>query len=163
MAQVREYYDSMKAAAAAMRIDVEVLKKAKGRGCPGFRGSRVYEKEVRSWIVKHAPEEEPITIREKKTHEEWRRLKLRNDKEEKKLLDAEKEAQWLFEIVWGAMAILRQKLINEFPAMVSGLDTPQCRIKGKELYDMTILKLRTLIRTPEHATQLAEAEKAISG
>jgi len=44
------YFDSMAAAAAALGIDIEVLREAKRQGCPAFRSGRVYRDELLSWL-----------------------------------------------------------------------------------------------------------------
>lgn len=45
-----EVYDSIGAAAAALNIPIEVLKRAKRQGAAGFRGSRVYPKALLPWL-----------------------------------------------------------------------------------------------------------------
>jgi hypothetical protein len=44
------YYDSQGAAAAALNIDIYVLREAKAEGCPAFRSGRVYWKELLDWL-----------------------------------------------------------------------------------------------------------------
>jgi hypothetical protein len=50
-----QVYDSLKSAAAGLNIPVELLQEAKGLGCPGFRGSRIYAAEVRAWLDANTP------------------------------------------------------------------------------------------------------------
>jgi hypothetical protein len=38
------YFDSQASAAAALKIDISELRKAKQEGCPAFRSGRVYSK-----------------------------------------------------------------------------------------------------------------------
>ena len=48
-----ECFDSLKSAAAGLGIAVELLQEAKGLGCPGFRGSRIYGAELREWLAEN--------------------------------------------------------------------------------------------------------------
>ena len=50
MAKQPAYFDSMAAAAAVLRIDIEVLREAKRQGCPAFRSGRVYRDELLRWL-----------------------------------------------------------------------------------------------------------------
>jgi len=44
------YFDSQASAAAALGIDIEVLREVKRQGCPAFRSGRVYRDELLSWL-----------------------------------------------------------------------------------------------------------------
>ena len=44
------YFDSQASAAAALGIDIEVLREAKRQGCPAFRSGRVYRDELLRWL-----------------------------------------------------------------------------------------------------------------
>ena len=44
------YFDSQASAAAALKIDISELRKAKREGCPAFRSGRVYRVELLSWL-----------------------------------------------------------------------------------------------------------------
>ena len=44
------YFDSQASAAAALGIDIEVLREAKRQGCPAFRSGRVYRDELLKWL-----------------------------------------------------------------------------------------------------------------
>lgn len=45
-----ECWDSMRSAAAGLKIPIELLKIAKSMGCEAFRGSRVYGIPLRKWL-----------------------------------------------------------------------------------------------------------------
>lgn len=61
--------DSISQAGSLLGIDIETLKEAKARGCPGFRGSRVHLDSVRRWLEEH-PEEVAPPKPVKPTHPE---------------------------------------------------------------------------------------------
>jgi len=44
------YFDSQASAAAALKIDISELRKAKREGCPAFRSGRVYRAELLRWL-----------------------------------------------------------------------------------------------------------------
>ena len=46
-----ETADSMRAAAATLKVPIHVLKRLKDAGCPAFRGSRIYINEVTAWLA----------------------------------------------------------------------------------------------------------------
>lgn len=132
-------YDSMASAAAAMGISKDVLAQAKRKGAPGFRGSRVFGKEVLAWLADHKeelnPKNERAGVQLKILLEQHRKLKLANDQKESKVIPVE----WV-ETKWAAigakvMTVLRQKLENEYPSLVCGLDPAQARVYGKRLVD----------------------------
>lgn len=74
-------------------------------------------------------------IKARKMFEEWRKLKIANDVKESKLQDASREAEWLGALMTNALLKLDQRLTNELPAMIEGLDAPQIRVRTKRIYD----------------------------
>jgi len=50
MANEVAYFDSQASAAAALKIDISELRKAKREGCPAFPSGRVYRAELLSWL-----------------------------------------------------------------------------------------------------------------
>jgi hypothetical protein len=75
------------------------------------------------------------SIRERKTFEEWRKLKIRNDREEAELIPRVKVAETVRLLAAKMIALHDAKLENEYPAAVAGLDIPGARIYGKKLND----------------------------
>jgi len=155
-------FDSMASASAAMGVSKDVLKAAKEKGCPAFKGSRVDEKSFRDWFKAHASELQSAcqksSLRDQKISEEIRKLKNANDRAEGKLQDAAKEGEWLGKIMGEARAVLEQKLVNEYPAMVQQLEAPAIRARGKQLFDEIMSKLNPLAKkaaaqTPKPETQ----------
>ena len=58
-----------------------------------------------------------------------------------KLQDAAKESEWLGALLVNSLMELEQKLTNELPALIEGLDAPQIRIRTKKIYDQFKEKL----------------------
>lgn len=75
------------------------------------------------------------TIKEKKTFEEWRKLKLANDVKEGALIPRATVAETVRQLATKFAALLDAKLEQEYPATVAGLDVPAARIYGKKLND----------------------------
>lgn len=137
-AQKARQFPSMKAAAAAMGLSLSILKEAKEMGCAGFkaRGS-VDEKQVRAFIAEHHEKlsKSGTSLRDQKIAEEVRKLRLKNDRDEAKLIPVEDVRQIHAEILARVDGILEQKLSNEYPSAVAGLDVAQARVYGKRLGD----------------------------
>lgn len=75
-------------------------------------------------------------LKAKKTQEEIRRLKLANDKQEKKLVARAVVCESMSRILGQVLPRIERLLVNEYPAMVAGLDVPGCRDAGRRVYDM---------------------------
>lgn len=75
------------------------------------------------------------TIKERKTFEEWRKLKIANDAKESALIPRAVVAECVRKLAAKFTALLDSKLENEYPAIVAGLDVPAARIYGKKLND----------------------------
>jgi len=75
------------------------------------------------------------SIKEKKTFEEWRKLKLANDVKEGGLIPRAVVAETVRKLAAKMAALLDSKLESEYPATVAGLDVPAARIYGKKLND----------------------------
>jgi hypothetical protein len=81
------------------------------------------------------PNGTPSPLKERKTFEEWRKLKIRNDREEAGLISREAVKATVKALVPKFHELLDRKLLNEYPAAVAGLDVPGARIYGKKLND----------------------------
>ena len=75
------------------------------------------------------------SIKEKKTFEEWRKLKLANDLKEGGVIPRAVVAETVRKLAAKFAALLDAKLEQEYPATVAGLDVPAARIYGKKLND----------------------------
>jgi hypothetical protein len=136
--QKARQFPSMRAAAAGMGVSLSILKEAKAMGCEGFkvRGS-VDEKQVRAFIAEHHEElsKSGTNLRDQKIAEEVRKLRIKNDRDETKLIPVEDVCRVHAEMLARVDAILEQKLSNEYPSAVAGLDVAQARVYGKRLGD----------------------------
>jgi hypothetical protein len=94
-------YDSMGSAAACLSLPLGVLRAAKRAGCTAFRSNRIYGDELLEWL-KVNPVEEVKDLRQEKVAEEVRKLRLRNDRDEGKLVTR----QWVAEQIQRAGADL---------------------------------------------------------
>ena len=75
------------------------------------------------------------SIKERKTFEEWRKLKLANDLKEGALIPRSLVAETVRKLAAKFGTLLDSKLEQEYPATVAGLDVPAARIYGKKLND----------------------------
>lgn len=78
---------------------------------------------------------DPGDLKAEKLREEIRKLKIANDAKEEKVILKTKVAAAIQRIIPRAMAAAEQKLVNEWPSAVAGLDVPQARIFGKRVFD----------------------------
>lgn len=131
MAKLPDYWDTMKQAAAALGSPISLLKKAKGAGCPAFRGSRVYRKELEVWIkqnrgtIAESRSKEDVQI--EKLIEECRKLRLQNDVRENSLVMRQLVAESNTKVASDMRLFLYQKLCNEI--------APESRNWGIKTYD----------------------------
>lgn len=85
--------------------------------------------------VEQALRERNGKLKDEKLMEEIRKLRMANDLQEKLLVTRAKVQESLRRSLTPAVAILEQRLVNEYPTGVAGLDVPQARIYGKRLCD----------------------------
>ena len=74
-------------------------------------------------------------LKGEKLLEEIRKLRLRNDREESKLVERAKVAETVRRIYGALRQQIEQKLCNEYPTAVAGLAPEQARIYGKRIFD----------------------------
>jgi len=130
----------MAQAASAMKTTIEVLKWSKGQGCPAFRsGGRIDETSWRAWFAEHGERipaaTEHAPLREQKLSEEIRKLRIRNDRDSGALIPKRLVADFHAKFASEVDQLLEQKLANEYPSAVAGLDVAQARVYGKRLGD----------------------------
>lgn len=82
------------------------------------------------------------SIKEKKTFEEWRKLRIANDVREGVLIPRVSVAETVRKLAAKFSALLDSKLEQEYPATVAGLDVPAARIYGKKLNDQIRAEVR---------------------
>ena len=83
-------------------------------------------------------------IGDKVKFEAHRKLKLLNDQKAGTLIEVATMEKEIHEIASGQLKILRQKLENEYPIAVAGMDPAQARIYGKRLVDEICASMRAL-------------------
>jgi len=137
---VSTWYDSIAQCAAVEKIPIAVLKAAKRAGCPNFRGSRVDSVGLTKWIADHSDDVKVSdgdtgSLRDQKLAQEVRKLKLRNDAREGKLIAKTVVVETHAKILGRVMPRVKQILENEYPAQVFGLSAPDIREKGKAAFD----------------------------
>lgn len=142
--------DSIKAAAGRTGKPVELFRRAKALGSPGFENSRVCPDLVFKFIAEN-PEKfvvggDAIPLKDQKLNEEIRKLKIKNDKDEGKMVARTEVAASVRQTLSAVGPILEAKLQNEWPMTVSRLDPPQCRKYGKELTDEILKQFEELER-----------------
>jgi hypothetical protein len=76
--------------------------------------------------------------------EQLRKLRLANDKEERLIVKRSAVSESIRRSLSPAAATLEQRLVNEYPTAVAGLDVPQARIYGKRLCDELVAFLKSL-------------------
>ena len=84
------------------------------------------------------------TLKDEKLSEEIRKLRLKNDRDEGKLILVDSVKSCVSRVLARVDQILEQKLSNEYPAAVAGLDVPQSRIYGKRLGDQIRVEFQGL-------------------
>lgn len=82
-------------------------------------------------------------IKEKKTFEEWRKLKIANDAKEAALISKAEVADIASRLAEKFAKLLHKKLVIEYPATVAVLDVPGARIYGKKLNDQIRAEVRS--------------------
>jgi hypothetical protein len=84
------------------------------------------------------------SLRDEKLGEEIRRLRIRNDKDEAKVIDKAVVGKACARLLSGASPMLEQKLVNEWPSAVAGLDVPAARVFGRRMVDDILAGMRAL-------------------
>jgi hypothetical protein len=142
-------FDSLKAAAAGLKLPLRVLQAAKAAGCPAFRSNRVYEAELLGWL-----EANPETVgaadndpKSEKLHEEIRKLRIANDAKEGRLV----ERAWVAERmqrVAGELNSLRAKSEAEDPMLFAATngDVTECRTILRGVWDNIFVGMQGLAR-----------------
>ena len=86
------------------------------------------------------------SLREEKLAEEIRKLRIKNDRDESKLISVEFVCARIANVLAKVDSIIEQKLSNEYPSAVAGLDVPQSRIYGKRLGDQIRVEFQSLAK-----------------
>lgn len=141
-----DLYDSMASAASGEGISLELVRRAKRAGCDAFRGSRVDGEKLRHFIAAHA-DLAPAggdDLKEQKLTEEVRKLRIRNDRDESKVVLRIEIAQKLRTCLGRMRGVIEQKIINEFASKVAGMEPAQIRIEAKKSCDEAMMECASL-------------------
>jgi hypothetical protein len=132
-----DLYDSMASAAAGEGISLELVRRAKRAGCVAFRGSRVDGAALRKFIAERGDTlaQDGGSLKEEKTKEEIRKLRLRNDRDEGKVVMRTEIAMKLRTALGRMRGVLEQKIVNQLPADAAMLEAPEIRIIGRKILD----------------------------
>lgn len=129
-------------------VPMAVLTAIKKSGeCMAFRqNGHVHKEEIRDFIKSNGLPEpaETTPLKDQKLYQEVRKLKRLNDVAEGRLDDVNAFVAAMDRILPSVKAILYQRLENEFPQAVAGLDVPGARTVGKRLADQIISELSKL-------------------
>jgi hypothetical protein len=84
------------------------------------------------------------SLRDGKLFEEIRKLRLKNDATENKVVLRTEIAAKLRTCLGQMVSILEQRFVNELPTAVSGLEPPQVRIVSRRIFDEALAEIRGL-------------------
>lgn len=130
-----------------MGVPESLLKNAKRMGCEAFRArGSIDEGSLVEFISGHEKEltSGGVALRDQKLAEEIRKLRIKNDRDVGKLVPLDFIEQGDAKILAAVDQILEQKLSNEYPSAVAGLDVPQARVYGKRLGDQIRMEFNKL-------------------
>lgn len=139
-----QVFDTMRAAAGALKLPMRVLKTAKAQGCPAFRGTRVYGDELLAWLDAN-PVAQSADPKDEKLLEEIRKLRLANDAKAGRLV----ERAWVVERIHrlgGEVNAVRAKSEAEHPlrfAAAAG-DVAKCRTVLRSVWDDILRSIAVL-------------------
>ena len=148
---------SIKAAAGMLKDELGMeesrafawVRKAKDSGCAAFDQRGCVDMEVlRRWIVankdKLLESGSDLSLKDQKLSEEIRKLKLANDKADKLVVSKSGGKAVIQTCVERIRHFLEQKLENEYPSAVAGMDVPQARVYGRRVHDYIVAELQKL-------------------
>lgn len=139
--------ESLKAAASALKVDLSLVKLAKEKACPAFKpGNRIDLAELRAWIAENSEElkSAPLSLKDQKLNEEIRKLKISNDTKSKLVVLKSSVKGATSACIDRIRTFLEQKLENEYPSAVVGMEVPQARVYGRRVNDQILSELQKL-------------------
>jgi len=132
-------WDTLRACSASTKISIDVLRHLKNGGSEAFRGGRIYRAKLLEDLQKFLASGEKLQVsgalKDSKLFEEIRRLRLRNDRDERRLVPMAWVQSRHSAVAARVGGILRQKLEVEYPNAAAGLDVRGARVYGKRLND----------------------------
>jgi hypothetical protein len=154
-----EVYDSLKHAAGAMGIPSELLQEAKGLGCPGFRGSRIYAAEVRAWLSENPVDraggdgDSLVGLRKKFLRSQIRRADFQLETLKGLHMPISEVVSTITVLVSELNGLIRG-VENDIPGTIQGLDIPSARLVIQKRFD----EMRQKINAPLVEYRRAQAQ-----
>ncbi len=108
-----------------------IKKRLKAAGMLPLRGQK--RADILDAIKPPAGDKDGDSIKEKKTFEEWRKLKLANDENEALLIPRAAVAETIFKMGPRIAGVLEARLVNQYPTETPGLDVIGMREYGRKL------------------------------
>ena len=146
-----DFAGNMSAAAVQAGISVETVQKAKALGCEAFTNTRIDVPLLKKWVAEHEDELKAtpaegstLSLKEQKLNEEIRKLRIRNDRDDRLVVLRSKVIGAHEATVAAMRKIISQKLENEYPSAVAGQDIPTCRVYGRKIGDELIKEFQGL-------------------
>ena len=129
-------FDSLAAAAGALKLPLSLLKSAKLAGCPAFRSNRVYETELLHWLSANPLAAETGNRRDKKLDEEIRKLRMANDTKAGTLIQRAFVVQRIQRAA-GEINAYRLRSETEHPKLFAATngDIALCRTRVRQIWD----------------------------
>lgn len=141
-------FASLKQAASKLGLDRDLVSTAKAAGCSAFNSNGTVDGEVlKAWLADPANMKalgDSTSLKEKELYERWRKLKIANDKTEGRLIERNRVAETVQRLGAKVQELLLQKLCNEYPAAVAGLDVAQARVYGNRLRESILKEFQSL-------------------
>lgn len=131
---------NLDAAAGALHLDPDTLRKLKEKGCPAFRANGSVSRNELFDFISANPDAMPKgkSTKEQIEEEKLREIRMKNDVRADKLVQRVEVAKHHSLIFGQAMARCEQLLTNEYPSVVIGLDAPNARVYGKRVFDLIL-------------------------
>lgn len=147
--------DSIAQAEAMSGLDKIILQWAKKKGCPAFRGSRVYVDELLVWLEINKPQVKEGELPSKDDVEvlikleKLEDLKFKNSKNREAFYKREDVDAWVVAAAEKLKSLLSLKLKNELPPKLVGLKPDEIAAK----MDPVILEICKIFRAPIEKTK----------
>lgn len=139
-------YDSMQQCAARSGIPLALIKRAKRYGCTAFAvGSRVRLQPLLAWLFSTLAEEAGIDWGNELKKWQAKRQQQFWEQREGNLVDVDDVTHMVLEVSARQRQILTQRLQNEMPTAMAGVDPGSGRIIGKRIVDEICRELEQFI------------------
>ncbi len=142
-------FEGMKYFASMWKLSLDYVKAAKAAGCPAFLpGNRVDSKIFFKWVSANptfGKVADTAPLKEQKTFEEVRKLRIANDAKEKMSVLRSAVCSSIAATAKAIDELLENKLEKEYPSSVAGLDIAGARVYGRNLRDMIRLEIKGMM------------------